>query len=185
MALVEKKGVKVQSFPAPFDNEEMTRLDPGLAAKAGKPWFQGTKCFPIGPARVNGDPPLAGILSDAPNVTGRENPIGVPGGRPSVPSSPCMASSHPLPVCYVWLLFLSRWKRGSNAVMTNGRLWKDLLDNYQCFSSLNFPFVSHYFIWGISTTHIARGVCHFILLYAGLPPWFVAVSTLWIGRISY
>lgn len=26
------------------------------------------------------------------------------------------------PMCYVWLLFLSRWKRDRNAVMTNGRL---------------------------------------------------------------
>lgn len=34
------------------------------------------------------------------------------------------------------------------------RLWwqmediEDLLGNYQCFPSLNFPLVSHYFIWG-------------------------------------
>lgn len=79
----------------------------------------------------------------------------------------------PLPaVGCVLLLYRHRLKRDRNAVMTNGRLQKDLLDNYPCFSSLNFPLVSHYFIWGISTTHITpqilsfhlRALCQFVAL---------------------
>lgn len=85
-------------------------------------------------------------------------------GKPAVLWCFCMVSSDLSPVCSVLLLFLSRLRRDRNAVMTNGRLWKDLLDNYHCFSSLNFPFVSHYSIWEISATQITPQILSFYLL---------------------
>lgn len=85
-------------------------------------------------------------------------------GKRAVLLLQCTASSNCLSVRFLVLLFLGRFKGDRSAVMTNGRFQEDLLDNYQCFYSLNFPLVSHYFIWGISTTHITPQILSFHLL---------------------
>lgn len=67
-------------------------------------------------------------------------------GHPAASWLPCVASAIDGCVC-TSLLFLDK-KGTQKAEMTNGRIEEDLLGNYQCFPSLNFPLVSHYFILG-------------------------------------
>lgn len=142
-------------------------LDPGPVAGAENVISRKPKC--ISQKFQHGEwwSTRARVPSDGLDAIGKENLQVSWDGETSGFSGPVCGSSHCSPVCYILLPFLSRLKRDGNAVMTNGRSWKDLLDNYQCCSSLNFPLVSHYFIWGESTTHITPQILSFYLLALG------------------
>lgn len=86
-------------------------------------WIQGTKCFLIVLTRANGQPTIDWYPIWWSWCHGKGKPHRSPEmGKPVccwvivwLPAISC-------PMCYVWLLLLSRWRRDRNAVMTNGRL---------------------------------------------------------------